>query len=50
MIDSGISLYVWTAERFLALVLFTCKEFDAEAAITFTRDFFAMTDSESQEF
>jgi len=50
LIDSGISLYVWTAERFLALVIFTCKAFDAATAVGVTRDFFAMTEIESQEF
>ena len=28
LIDSGISLYVWTSSRFLALVIFTCKAFE----------------------
>ena len=50
LIDSGISLYVWTAKRFIALVMFTCKSFDTEQAVTFTRDFFALTESEHQEF
>ena len=50
LIDSGVSLYVWTAERFLALVVFTCKAFDAAQAESFTRQFFAMTEAESQEF
>lgn len=50
LIDSGISLYVWTAERFAALVLFTCKAFDADRALAFTREFFAMSDSEHQGF
>jgi S-adenosylmethionine decarboxylase len=50
LIDSGVSLYVWTAERFLALVLFTCKAFDVAQAESFTRQFFAMTEAESQEF
>jgi S-adenosylmethionine decarboxylase len=40
LIDSGISLYVWTSRRFFAVVLFTCKRFDADAALDFTRDFF----------
>jgi S-adenosylmethionine decarboxylase len=42
LIDSGISLYVWTGPRFLAVVIFTCKHFDAEAAVEVTREFFAM--------
>src|SRR5436190_5735519 len=40
LIDSGISLYVWSGPRFLSVVAFTCKRFDAEQAVRFTRDFF----------
>ena len=36
LIDSGISIYVWTAARFVAVVLFTCKAFDEQAAIDYT--------------
>jgi S-adenosylmethionine decarboxylase len=50
LIDSGIALYVWTARRFFAAVLFTCKPFPAEAAVSFTRTFFAATDVESGAF
>ena len=50
LIDSGISLYVWSGPRFLSLIIFTCKEFDEEAAVEFTREFFAMTDSDHQRF
>lgn len=50
LIDSGISLYVWTSSRFLALVLFTCKSFDAQRAVEYTREFFGLTESEHAEF
>lgn len=50
LIDSGISLYVWTSHRFLALVLFTCKSFDTARAVSFTHDFFHMTEVEHQQF
>jgi S-adenosylmethionine decarboxylase len=50
LIDSGISLYVWSGQRFLALVIFTCKSFIADQAIRFTRNYFAMTDTEHREF
>jgi hypothetical protein len=40
LIDSGISLYVWSAKRFFAVVLFTCKRFDVDAAVAFTQRFF----------
>jgi len=50
LIDSGISLYVWTSARFLAAVVFTCKRFDAAHAVQTTRDFFRMTTLVHQEF
>ena len=50
LIDSGISLYVWSQKRFFATVLFTCKRFDTNAALGFTRDFFGATDLEHRPF
>jgi hypothetical protein len=41
LIDSGISIYVWSEQRFFSALLYTCKDFDAAAAISFTRSFFA---------
>lgn len=40
LIDSGISGYFWTARRFLSVVVYTCRKFDADAAAAFTREFF----------
>lgn len=42
LIDSGISGYFWVGQRFLSVVLYTCKAFEADAAVAFTRDFFAI--------
>ena len=50
LIDSGISLYVWSRKRFFAVVLFTCKGFDLNAALQFTRKFFAARDLEHRPF
>ena len=50
LIDSGISLYVWSKKRFLAAVLFTCKSFDAESALAFTRSFFGAQEIEHRPF
>ena len=50
LIDSGISLYVWTRRKFFAAVLFTCKRFDTAAAIAFTREYFAARDIEHRGF
>ncbi|MEJ2127472.1 MAG: S-adenosylmethionine decarboxylase [Woeseiaceae bacterium] len=44
LIDSGISLYVWSQQKFFAALLFTCKEFDEKDAVSYTRDFFAATE------
>jgi 3-hydroxyisobutyrate dehydrogenase-like beta-hydroxyacid dehydrogenase len=50
LIDSGISLYVWSARRFFAVVLFTCKRFDVQRALDFTRQFFSATQLEHAAF
>jgi S-adenosylmethionine decarboxylase len=50
LVDSGVSLYAWTARRFLAVVLFTCKRFDAARAVELTAAFFRMSRSAVREF
>lgn len=50
LIDSGISLYVWSSANFFAVLLFTCKTFDTEDAVDFTRDFFGSEQVEYKQF
>jgi hypothetical protein len=50
LIDSGISLYVWTGPKFLSMVAFTCKAFDVREAVKATQEFFAMTQIEHADF
>jgi S-adenosylmethionine decarboxylase len=50
LIDSGISLYVWTAQHFLSIVIFTCKTFNIHDALEFTDGFFRMPRSTHQAF
>ena len=50
LIDSGISLYVWTGPRFVSAVLFTCKAFDEHEAIDYTTRYFGMETFESHAF
>src|SRR5262245_26453081 len=50
LIDSGISLYVWSQKRFFAAVLFTCKKFDVGAALVFTKSRFGARDIEHRSF
>jgi S-adenosylmethionine decarboxylase len=50
LIDSGISLYVWSVPKFLSVVAFTCKSFDVARALEVTKDFFAMSQTAHLEF
>ena len=40
LIDSGISLYVWSQQCFFSTLLYTCKSFDIDAACRFTQQYF----------
>lgn len=50
LIDSGISVYVWSNEKFLSLIIYTCKNFNKEQAIAFTKQFWEIDNIESQSF
>ncbi len=50
LIDSGISLYVWSSKKFLSCVIYTCKDFDEKKALKKTKDFFQMQELESALF
>jgi hypothetical protein len=43
-------VYASRRRRFFAAVLFTCKAFDVEAALAFTRQFFAAGELEHRTF
>ena len=50
LIDSGISLYVWSSAKFISLIIYTCKGFDEEKAKQITTDFFQLSETESESF
>lgn len=50
LIDSGISLYVWSSARFFAAVLFTCKAFDTDKALSYTAKCFGASKIEHKLF
>ena len=50
LIDSGISIYVWEQDKFVSVVVYTCKGFAAEEAIAFTKRFFAARECEHMGF
>lgn len=43
LIDSGISVYIWSNARFFSIVIYTCKGFEAEGAIEFTKEYLAVS-------
>jgi len=43
LIDSGISAYIWSKDQFLSIIVYTCKNFDAQAALTYTKDYFQIS-------
>lgn len=50
LIDSGVSLYIWSNAKFLSLILYTCKNFDEKKAIEVTKEFFKINKIESFSF
>lgn len=50
LIDSGISVYVWSNAKFLSLIIYTCKSFDENKAIEVTKRFWRIDKTESQSF
>lgn len=50
LIDSGISLYVRSNKKFVSLIIYTCKGFDSQKAVEFTKDFFKIDEAVSEDF
>lgn len=50
LIDSGISLYVWTQKRFFSVVMYTCKDFSSEQALQTSKDIFKSEEIVHMEF
>ena len=50
LIDSGIYVCVWSAGRFVSVIVYTCAEFDDGVAMAATRDFFELTAWETAAF
>lgn len=43
LIDSGISGYFWSKVKFFSVVIYTCKGFDADKAVEFSKGFLKAT-------
>ncbi|MCI5123717.1 MAG: hypothetical protein D3925_04385 [Candidatus Electrothrix sp. AR5] len=48
LVESGISIHTLTANRFISLDVYSCKEFSREDVTEFTRQFFKPTEIEQQ--
>ncbi len=45
LVDSGISAYYWSARRFVSVLVYSCKRFDEEAAIAYTKRHFGIAET-----
>ena len=43
LIDSGISVYIWSNAKFFSIIIYTCKKFDEKKAVNFSKKFFKST-------
>ncbi len=50
LIDSGISVYIWSNLKFLSLIIYTCKHFDEELAMKVTKEFWGIEEVEFKSF
>jgi S-adenosylmethionine/arginine decarboxylase-like enzyme len=50
LIDSGISLYVWSSSKFFSVIIYTCKNFDEDSAVETTNEFFKSQNFETLSF
>ena len=50
LIDSGISLYVWSSSKFFSIIIYTCKDFNSEQAVLVTKEFWSCQKSAHIEF
>ena len=50
LIDSGIYLCVWSNQKFLSLIIYTCKDFDDNLAIKKIKEFFVIDEAEFKTF
>jgi S-adenosylmethionine decarboxylase len=50
LIDSGIYLGVWVNEKFLSMVIYTCKKFNVKKAVKVTKDFWKIKEVATNSF
>ncbi|MBM3200496.1 hypothetical protein FJZ53_06160 [Candidatus Woesearchaeota archaeon] len=44
--ESGTQVYTWENEKFFTVDIYSCKEFDVDTAVKFTKEYFGCKDDE----
>jgi hypothetical protein len=50
LIDSGISCYVWVNKKFFSAIIYTCKDFDENKAVSASKTFWGINQIEWNVF
>lgn len=50
LIDSGIYLGVWANQKFISIIIYTCKDFDEAKAISVTKKFWKIKEIAKKAF
>ena len=50
LIDSGIYIGIWTKQKFLSIVLYTCKDFNEKKAVEVTTRFWKVGETATHSF
>jgi S-adenosylmethionine decarboxylase len=50
LIDSGIYIAIWRQQKFLSLIIYTCKDFPEDQAVALTRSYFNIAVAEHSLF
>lgn len=50
LIDSGIYIAIWQQQKFLSLIIYTCKDFPEDKAISLTQSYFGVAEVASSLF
>jgi len=50
LIDSGVSVYIWSSRKFFSIIIYTCKNFDNEKATKVTKKFWQADETAQMNF
>lgn len=50
LIDSGIYIAIWQQQKFLSLIIYTCKDFPEDQAVALTQSYFKAATAEHSLF